>query len=203
MSDPAASIISLYDRHATAWDRKRGRTLFEKPWMDRFLAMVRPHTEVVELGCGAGQPMSRYLVDCGMNLTGVDSSPAMIALCRERFPAHEWHVADMRGLDLARRFDGILAWDSFFHLKPDDQRAMFAVFADHAADGAALMFTSGPDAGIAMGTFEGEPLYHASLAPEEYRRLLHIHGFEVAAHVPDDKTCCGHTVWLARRVARA
>ena len=29
------------------------------------------------------------------------------------------------------RFDGILAWDSFFHLRPDDQRGMFRVFADH------------------------------------------------------------------------
>ena len=64
----------------------------------------------------------------------------------------------MRGLSLWRRFDGILAWDSFFHLSADDQRKMFAVFRDHAAPGAALLFTSGPRAGVAMGTFEGVTL---------------------------------------------
>src|ERR1700752_842606 len=36
---------------------------------------------------------------------------------------------DMRLLRLLRRFDGVLAWDSFFHLRPDDQPQMFNVFA--------------------------------------------------------------------------
>ena len=50
----------------------------------------------------------------------------------------------MRKLALQRKFSGILAWDSFFHLCHDDQRRMFPVFRAHAAPKAALMFTSGP-----------------------------------------------------------
>jgi hypothetical protein len=61
------------------------------------------------------------------------------------------------------------------------------------------MFTSGPRAGVAMGTYEGEPLYHASLDPQEYRALLDEHGFEVVSYVPEDRACGGHTIWLARR----
>jgi hypothetical protein len=38
-----------------------------------------------------------------------------------------------------RTFDGVLAWDSFFHLTPDDQRGMFAVFSVHVAKDATLM----------------------------------------------------------------
>jgi hypothetical protein len=34
-------------------------------------------------------------------------------------------------LSLQRSFDGILAWDSFFHLNHDDQRRMFPVFRAH------------------------------------------------------------------------
>jgi hypothetical protein len=45
----------------------------------------------------------------------------------------------MRELALRRRFDGILAWDSFFHLAHEDQRRMFAIFADHASIGTVLM----------------------------------------------------------------
>ncbi len=106
----------------------------------------------------------------------------------------------MRQLVLDRRFDGILAWDSFFHLTPKDQRAMFPVFAAHAARGAALMFTSGPSFGEAIGVYQGEPLYHASLDPAEYRDLLSANGFEVVAYAPEDQSCSGHTIWLARRV---
>jgi len=48
----------------------------------------------------------------------------MIALARARLLDDEWIVADMRHLALGRQFDGILAWDSYFHLSQDAQRAM-------------------------------------------------------------------------------
>ena len=60
------------------------------------------------------------------------------------------------------------------------------------------MFTSGPSDGEAIGTFQGEPLYHASLSPDEYRALLDRHGFEVVAYEAEDPECGGHTIWLAR-----
>jgi hypothetical protein len=126
----------------------------------------------------------------------------MISLCRARLPEHAWVVADMRSLSLRRAFDGILAWDSFFHLKPDDQRQMFAVFATHAADTALLMFNSGPAHGEGIGAYRGDPLYHASLDPDEYRRLLAANDFEVVDHVVEDPQAGGRTVWLARRQRR-
>jgi hypothetical protein len=76
---------------------------------------------------------------------------------------------------------------------------MFPIFEQHAALKATLMFTSGPSAGLAMGTYEGEPLYHASLAPEEYWALLDRHGFEVVSYVPEDPQCGLHTIWLGQR----
>jgi len=148
-----------------------------------------------------GEPIARYFIDAGFDVTGVDSSPAMMGLCRARFPDSDWIVADMRTLSLPRRFAGILAWDSFFHLTPDDQRAMFPVFSRHARPGTALMFTSGPRAGVAMGTYQAEPLYSASLAPDEYRALFGQHGFAVVSYDPENPACGGHTIWLSRRSA--
>jgi hypothetical protein len=104
----------------------------------------------------------------------------------------------MRALSLGRLFQGILAWDSFFHLCHEDQRRMFPVFRMHAAPGAALMFTSGPAYGEAMGRLEGEPLYHASLDAAEYRTLLDDAGFGIVATLAEDQTCGGRTVWLAQ-----
>lgn len=199
-SQEAEWIIGLYDRHAAAYDRQRGRSLFEKTWLDPFLALIPKGGAILDLGCGMGEPIARYFIEGGYEVTGVDSSPNMIRLCAERFPGQTWIIADMRQLALGHRFDGIVAFDSFFHLTPEHQRALFVVFAQHAAERAALLFTSGPQFGEAIGTFEGEPLYHASLDPAEYRALLTANGFEVVAHVAEDQTCGGHTVWLARRV---
>ena len=200
MSDEAARVIDLYDRHAATWDQERSRDLTERFWLDRFLSLVRPDGALLDIGCGSAEPIGRYLIDTGRPVVGIDASSNMIALCRQRFPAGDWRVGDMRTLDLGQVFDGIVAWDSFFHLSRDDHRRMFPVLAAHAAPGAALLFTSGPADGVATASCHGEPLYHASLGPQEYRTLLAQSRFEVVAHVTQDPDCGGRTVWLCRKI---
>jgi len=201
MHPSSAQIIDLYERHAQAFDGDRGRSLFERGWLDRFRALIAKGAPVLDIGCGSGEPIARYFIEHGHGVTGVDSAPSLIGLCQARFPEQNWIVADMRRLALGNQFAGIIAWDSFFHLTAEDQRAMFDVFRAHAAPGAALMFTSGPAHGEAIGSFRGEALYHASLDADEYTALLDAHGFEVVAHVAEDASCGGHTVWLARLAA--
>jgi SAM-dependent methyltransferase len=198
MCDDAGRIIDLYERHAQHWDRNRWRNLFERSWLARFRTLLPRGGSVLDIGCGSGEPIARHFIEAGYKLTGVDSSRAMIAFCKARFPDQTWLVADMRALSIDARFDGILAWDSFFHLTQNDQRLMFPIFRKHAAPNAVLMFTSGPREGVAMGTYEGEPLYHASLDPDEYCTLLDKNGFRVVAFVPEDRECGQHTVWLAQ-----
>lgn len=198
MSKAADGIIDLYSRRAADWDADRGRGLVEKPWLDRFLGHVPQAGSLLDLGCGSGEPIARYLIEQGRRLTGVDASPGAIDLCRARFPDHDWLVADMRGLDLGRQFDGLIAWHSSFHLSRSDQRALFAVFARHLTPGGVLMFTSGDEDGERIGQWRGEPLYHASLSTAGYREQLTAAGFEVIDHTVGDYTRDEATVWLCR-----
>ena len=190
-------IWRLYDRYAHAFDRDRGRSLMERPYLDAITSRVASGGMMLDLGCGAGEPIARHLMEAGYEVTGVDAAPSMIAICRERFPQSTWIEADMRTLALHRRFDAIIAWDSFFHLDQDEQRAMFPIFGRHISPGGLLLFTSGPEAGVATGELYGEDLFHASLAPDEYRALLASAGFRVLRFTPEDPDCGGHTVWLA------
>jgi cyclopropane fatty-acyl-phospholipid synthase-like methyltransferase len=190
-------ILPTYERVGAAWAARRTRALFERPALDRLWSAM-PGPTLLDLGCGSGDPLARDLAARGARITGVDGAATMVELFRRTLPAHEAVHADMRGLALGRRFDGILAWDSFFHLAPEAQRAMFRVFAALAAPGAALTFTSGPSESESAGTVEGEPVYHASLAPSAYRELLDAAGFDVLEYRPEDPECDRHTVWLAR-----
>ncbi|MCU4414230.1 class I SAM-dependent methyltransferase [Acinetobacter sp. WU_MDCI_Axc73] len=194
-------IIQIYQKYGRDWTELRGDYLYEKVWLDYFLALL-PSTDasVLDLGCGSGNPIAAYLIENGCQVTGVDCSAVMLEMAQEFFPEQTWINADMRYFHFDQQFDGILAWDSFFHLKPDDQREMFAQFSVHAKLGAALMFTSGPSHGEAIGDMFGEPLYHASLDAEEYRALLTQYGFDVIKMVAEDPQCTGHTVWLAQKV---
>jgi SAM-dependent methyltransferase len=196
----ASLIIEHYEKHATAWDSDRQNSgLNDQVWHDRFIDCLPIGASVLDLGCGSGRPVAQHMHERGLHVTGVDSSPTMISLCRSRLPDQQWMVADMRRLSLQARFDGILAWDSFFHLDPGDQRLMFAAFTEHAADRALLMFNTGPEYGEAVGSYRGDPLYHASLASSEYVALIGGIGFAVIDHAVNDARAGGRTVWLCRR----
>jgi SAM-dependent methyltransferase len=201
MDDPASKIVAHYERHAASWDAdRRAAPWVDKACIERFLSLLAVGGTVLDLGCGGGSPVALHMVSQGFHVTGIDSSPTLLSLCRARMPDQEWLIADMRAVALRRTFAGVLAWDSFFHLNHDDQRRMFPIFAAHAAPGSILMFNAGFSHGEAIGSYRGDPLYHASLDPSEYQALLASVGFELIEHSINDPAKGGRLFWLARTV---
>jgi len=199
MDDAASGIVAHYERHAVSWDAdRRAANWIDKPFIERFLSLLPQGANVLDLGCGGGSPVALHLVAKGFRITGIDSSPTLISLCQTRMPDQEWIVGDMRSVTLGRRFDGILAWDSFFHLRPKDQETMFRIFAAHAASATILMFNAGRAHGEVIGSYRGDPLYHASLDAAEYEALLRSSGFELIEHSINDPIKGGRIFWLAR-----
>jgi len=76
---------------------------------------------------------------------------------------------------------------------------MFPIFAVHAASGGTLMFNAGPGLGEAIGSYRGDPLYHASLDAADYESLLDDTGFELVEHSINDPANGGRIVWIARK----
>ena len=194
-------IVDLYRRHAADWIRLREPgSLFERPWLDRFRALLPQSARILDLGCGSGQPIAGYLISQGATVTGVDTSGLLLDHARSRHGApHEWIEADMRGLDLKCEFDGLIAWNSFFHLSPDDQRSVVPVFGRHVRPGGALMFTGGARHGEIVAEWNGEPLYHGSLSAGEYAERLDAAGFDILANELDDPDCGDASIWLAKK----
>lgn len=198
MRTKAQDVARVYDNIAAWFDEHRTRALIEQPYLDYMVQALKPQASILDLGCGTGEPILRFLAERRFEVTGVDASTAMIAIARTRFPGTRLLVGDMRTLALERKFDALIAWHSLFHLPHDDQRAMFAAFAQWLHSGGILMFTSGSAYGETWSENGGEALYHASLDADEYRRLLAQHGFAVLRHAQDDASCGGATVWIAQ-----
>lgn len=191
-------ILPAYARVADHWAATRNRDLFERGALEAALNGQRA-VRVLDLGCGSGQPIAEWFARQGCEVTGVDGAAPMLRHFRANLPDARAVRADMRTLALNERFDVIVAWDSFFHLCRADQRAMFPVFAAHAAPGARLLITTGPDDSEAMGRVGTEPVIHASLSPSAYRALFAAHGCDVLWFRPEDPEFHGHSVWLAQR----
>jgi SAM-dependent methyltransferase len=200
MEDVKRQTQSVYKTHAAAWDAQRNRSLFERPWLDRLLARTSPNDTALDVGCGAGEPIARYILERDRRVCGVDFAEPMLAMARTRFPGARWINADMRDLELGECFAGVIAWDSFFHLSPDEQRSTIPRLARHVASGGCLLLTVGPSASERIGSVSGEPVYHASLSIDEYEERLRGVGMEVEDFVPEDPGCAGHSVLFVVRL---
>lgn len=195
---PSERIVDLYERQAHNWDADRGRSLFEKPWLDRFAALLPPGASILDIGCGSAEPIGRYLIEEGFHLAGVDSSPTLIALCRARFPTQNWTVADMRTLALGQTFHGLIAWDSFFHLSHAHQRCMFPIFRKHAAPGRGVAVHHRTGARRVDRQLSGRAALSRQSVGNGVPRAVGGQRFAVVRSVAEDPDCGGHTVWPAQ-----
>ena len=191
-------VAEAYQNIADWFDANRNKSLFEKPYLERMMALAQGK-RLLDLGCGTAEPIAAYFIAQGFAVTGMDIAPRMIEMAKARFPAGDWRVGDMRQADFGGAHDVILAWDSFFHLTGDAQRALIPKFGRHAAPGALLLFNTGGAEGAVYGEMQGHDIHHASLSAAEYKTLLENAGFNVIVHSIDDPECFGRTVWLSQR----
>ncbi len=172
MTATPEAVRGVYVRQAAQWDAERRKTLIELGWLKRLTVGLDAGAAVLDLGCGSGRPIGAWLDAQGFALTGVDFAGPMLDLARAAVPGARWVEGDMRVLDLGEPFAAIVAWDSFFHLKREDQGPCLLRILAHLAQGRRLLMTTGPRDGDVMGKVGGEAVYHASLAPRALRLKL-------------------------------
>jgi SAM-dependent methyltransferase len=128
---------------AAYWDLLRGDT---SKWDDRFFyrELIRESGQpALDVGCGTGRLLLDYMSE-GMELDGVDNSPEMLALCREKAEKlglrPNLYLQTMETLDLPRRYRTIIVPSSSFQLvlEPDDAREAMRRFFDHLEPGGTL-----------------------------------------------------------------
>ncbi len=192
------NVYEVYNKIATWFSENRYTGLMEKNYLDGLLVCLPINATILDLGCGTGNPILKYLISKKLNVIGVDASSEMLKIAKTDFPLVEFILQDMRLLNLNRKFDAIIAWHSFFHLPSYDQPAMFQHFEQHLNPNGILLFTSGTEQGETWGINGGENLFHASLDTKEYENLLKKHNFKILKHKINDPECGFATVWMAK-----
>ena len=86
------------------------------------LSSFLPHkAAVLDLGCGAGIPATRWLADRGFAVTSVDVSARQLELARRNVPEATLLKADMAEVTFApETFDAVVAFHSIIHVPRAD-----------------------------------------------------------------------------------
>ncbi|TDL90688.1 class I SAM-dependent methyltransferase [Meridianimarinicoccus aquatilis] len=196
-----AGTPGVYRRQAAVWNAGRMGDLYEQKWLDRIVDGLEPGAPVLDLGCGGGDPIAIYLLQRGFSVTGLDASPEMLAIARDRLPDLHTVLGDMREAELPSGQGAIIGWDSFFHLSASEQVALIPRLAAALRPGGRLLLTVGPAASEGIGSVGGEAVYHASLAQNEYAARFGAARCDVIAFEPEDPNCRGRSVLLSQRRA--
>lgn len=170
---------AFYDQRAALRVRETDR-YYQQLLRKQYAFWVPPGLRVLEMGCGLGDLLAAVKPARGV---GVDFSPAMTALARERHPELEFQVADAMEYTSAEKFDYVLLADLVNDL-PDVQ-AVFERLQSvaHPRTRLVVSFFNNlwhPVLNVAAKLgFKSPTLLQNWLSKDDVSNLLHLAGWEV------------------------
>ncbi|MDQ3554839.1 MAG: class I SAM-dependent methyltransferase [Chloroflexota bacterium] len=182
--DPKRIVEHGYDAIAErylAWSGDRPSPARQRA-LDLLLAALAPAgAEVLELGCGAGIPMTAALAE-HHRVTGVDISARQIALATRNVPAATFQHADMAAIDFpGESFDAVVAFYALTHLPRSEQGPLLKRVARWLRPGGHFFATMGvhADPGTVEDDWLGAPMYFSHHDAATNRRLVKKAGLTV------------------------
>ena len=166
-----------YDSCAEEYDQaRRGEA---NPELDMIMSRLGDGARVLDIGCGAGIPISRTLAE-RFAVVGVDISGEMIGRAGTNVPRAELIQGDIMTLDFSPgRFDAIVSFYAVFHLPREEHPELFRRIHSWLKPGGYLLATvaSRNEAPYTEDDFFGVSMYWSNFSLEEYREILQETGF--------------------------
>lgn len=138
---------------------------------------------VLDLGCGAGIPVTRWVAGRGYVVTGVDVSARQLDLARKYVPEATFIKADMMDLTFGpEMFDAVVAFHSIIHVPREEHPALLASIYSWLKPGGILLATltiTAFDGGDEDWEGWGAAMRWSHHDAETNRRMLRDAGFEI------------------------
>lgn len=191
--DPKAIVARGYDAIAErylAW--AMGVRVAERGGYLRIMHNSLPDgAAVLELGCGAGIPITQCLAE-RFTVTGVDLSIRQIELARRNVPTATFLHGDMTEMDFApASFDGVCAFYAIMHVPREEHAAMLGRIGTWLRPNGLFVasFSHSGSAGEIEADWLGAPMYFSGYDAETNRRLVTDAGLaiEIAQAETDDE----------------
>jgi SAM-dependent methyltransferase len=208
--DPTRVVADGYDRIADrylAWSALRPSTARIRA-LELADQLIPAGADVLELGCGAGVPMTARLA-AGRTLTGIDISAEQIRRARRNVPNATFIQADLTSLERPpASLDAVVAFYSLTHVPRDEHAPLFVRIRHWLRPGGVFLASLGveDDPGTVEADWLGVDMYFSHFSARVNRRLLEAAGLEVEqAEVvtePEDRHAA-RFLWVVARAPGA
>ena len=181
-------VIEFFDRCAPSWDAEMIKS-------DVIIGKILDNVEieagqdVLDVACGTGVMIPYYLERGVASVTGIDISPEMVKLAREKFaadPRVEILCEDVEAAEFTRKFDRIVVYNAFPHF-PKPKR-LIKILAGLLKEGGRLTVAHGMSREAIDGHHQGtaSKISNGLMSADSLKKIFDPH-FAVEVMISNSK----------------
>ncbi|MCB1045448.1 MAG: class I SAM-dependent methyltransferase [Acidobacteria bacterium] len=173
-----------YEKKAHDYMDARDRSWIGYDAVRNWARKLRMGSEVIEIACGAGYPVTKVLSEAGLKLWAIDSSKTMLEAFKKRFP-NVPHLCErvQNSNFFDREFDAAIAIGLIFLLPDHEQQEFIERIAGTLRPNGSFFFMAPKKKGEWIDVMTGVP--SSSLGYDRYSEILNKSGFRVVSTVID------------------
>lgn len=179
------------------------RDLFKN---DKYLAeltkLLKPNSTILDIGCGSGIPVDKYLINKGFKVIGIDISDEQIKLAKQNIPEGTFEVTNMSDLKEGYyQVDAIVSFYAIFHIPREEHQELFKKINSFLPIGGLVLVTMG--AGEWEGTeddFHGSKMWWSHYGADKNKEIVKNAGFEILLDEIDTGENERHLFIIARKL---
>ena len=174
-------VKSSYSKIALRYHKQRGNYPNMK-LISKFTRIVPKDSKILDLGCGAGVPISKFLADTGYIVTGVDFADGMLKLARKNVPKARFVKMDITNLKFKPdSFDGAVSFYAIIHIPREKHSRIYKLLHKILRPQAIILLNaSGTDTWEEFtDNYMGVPMFWSFYNPKKTLGIIRNEGFKI------------------------
>jgi ubiquinone/menaquinone biosynthesis C-methylase UbiE len=183
MKEKSEIVRKGYDRIARTYHEQRGRYP-DKRLLAMISSRLKKGSSVLDLGCGAGVPVARYLVKKGFRVTGIDFSPSMVRFARRNVPKARFILMDITKMRFKPdSFNGAVSFYAIIHIPREKHAKIYKKLYRILKPGSFILLNA---CGTDVNGWEeyaedylGAPMFWSFYGPKKTSQMIASAGFDI------------------------
>lgn len=194
-------VRQSYNKAAKDYLKNRDQFKSNK-YLEKLIKLLKPGNKILDLGCGAGRPIAKFLMDRGFKVIGIDISEKQIKLAKENVPQAEFHAKDMDELKKEEyKVDAVVSFYAIFHIPREKHQDLFKKINSFLPKGGLILVTMGStDWEGTESDFHGAKMYWSHYDAGKNKEIVKKVGFKILLDKIDRSGGEKHQVIIARKL---
>jgi cyclopropane fatty-acyl-phospholipid synthase-like methyltransferase len=170
-------------------------------YLEKFIGLLKPGSKILDIGCGAGQPIDEYLIKKGFKVIGIDISEKQIELARQNVPMATFKVKDMSLFKHGEyNIEAVVSFYAIFHILRENHLKLFKIINSFLPkDGLILVSMGFSEWEGTEDDFHGAKMFWSHYNAKKNKEIIKKAGFKVLLDEIDTSRGEKHQMIIARK----